>query len=300
MAATLISVFAYRYRLRREAQATDTRLETILRHLGRNLFGDDAWNAVEQTLIGDRTRIDSFLSVLDRESFDSWADSALLSGEVPGSDIELLRSRLTYSVEKRRHLAPVLVAECNPALGMPVAVRQDATQTRGAVADIDKNTFTLWVLGEDNRFDESREASFVLLSRSGTFQFDSRFSLLSDDSLVVKMPARSMNSQRRRFDRFPARLPANVVRINQGTEPIEATITELSGGGATVMDPSGLFKEGHVLSISFEAGGNKYSVTGRVIRADDGALHIRFEAMRDQERLQIAHSVVVLAPVHAS
>ena len=298
-AITLVLVFAFWYRNRRETQSMDKRFETILRHLGRSLFGEDAWVVVEQTLSSDGKRIDAFFSVLDSESFDLWADSALRSGAVSETEVKQLRRRLTFPAEERKHRAPALITECNPTLGMPVAIQQGATQTRGAVADVDKKTFALWVLGEDLQFDESREASFVLLSRSGTYQFDSRFSVLPDGTLIVEMPSRSMRSQRRWFDRFPARLPVNVVRINEDSEPIEATITELSGGGATVMERSGLFDEGNVLNLSFEADDNAYSVIGRVLRADDGALHIRFEAMRDQERLEIAQSVVVLAPAHA-
>jgi hypothetical protein len=297
---TLALVLIFRHRNRRETLSVGKRLETILRHLGRNLFGDDAWVVVEQTLGGNQVKIDGFLSLLDRESFDLWADTALRLGEVSPTEIEQLRGKLTYSVEERRNRTPALITECNPVLGMPVAVQQGATQTRGAVADIDKKTFALWVLGENLHFDESQEASFVLLSRSGTFQFDSHFGLLPDGLMIVDMPARSMRSQRRRFDRFPARLPVNVARISEDSEPIEATITELSGGGATVTDHSGLFGAGQVLNLSFEAGKNLYSVIGRVIRSDDGALHIRFEAMPDQERLEIAQAVVVLAPAHVS
>ena len=297
---TLISVLVFRHRNRRITQSVDKRLETILRHLGRDLFGEDAWVVVEQTLNGNQVKIDGFLSVLDRESFDLWADSALRSGEVTQDEIEQLRGKLTYSVEERRTRAPALITECNPALGMPVAVQQGAIQTRGAVADIDKKTFGLWILGENLDFDESQKASFVLLSRSGTFQFDSEFSMLPDGLMIVQLPERSIRSQRRRFDRFPARLPVYVARIVEDSKPVEATITELSGGGATVADLSGLFDEGHVLKLSFEAGKNLFSVIGRVIRADDGALHIRFEAMPDQERLQIARSVGVLAPTNVN
>ena len=299
-AITLALVFAYRYRNRRDTKTIDKRLETILRHLGRSLFGDDAWKVVEQSLGADQAKIDAFFSVLDRESFDLWADTALRSGQVSDTEIEQLRNQLTYPVEERKNRAPALITECNPTLGMPVAVQQDATQTRGSVADLDKKTFSLWVLGEDLKFDESCEASFVLLSRSGTFQFNSHFSVLPDGLLIVEMPARSIRSQRRRFDRFPARLPVDVARINGNSKPVEATITELSGGGATVMDSFGIFDEGHILNLSFVAGEHVYSVIGRVLRADDGALHVRFEAMPDQERLQIAQSVVVLSPAHTS
>jgi len=296
-AATLLSVLAYHWRLRRVAKSADKRLEGILRHLGRDLFGDDAWAAVEHTLASDPGRIDTFLSVLDRESFEAWASTVEDAGIVPSSEVELLRSRLSRPGEARRQVAaPAAVAECNPTFGMPVAVQQGSFQARGTIADVEKETFTLWVLGDENEFDESEDASFVLLSRSGTYQFDARFKMLPDGTLVVNQPAKSFRSQRRRFDRFPARLPVNVARLFDGSEPTEATITELSGGGATVTDPAGLFDEGQVLNLSFEAGGNSYTVAGRVVRADDGALHIRFEAMRDQERFKIAEAVTIIEP----
>lgn len=295
--ATLLAVLAYSLRSRRVARASDKRLEAILQHLGRDLFGEDAWAAVEKTLVGDPRRMDTFLSVLDQESFDVWASNAEQSGLVPSSEIQLLRSRLTRPGEARRQVAaPARVSESNPTFGMPVAVQQGGFQARGTIADVEKETFTLWVLGEEDQFDDSTEASFVLLSRSGTYQFDSRFRKLPDGTLVVDRPARSLRSQRRRFDRHAARLPVNVARINDDSQRTDATITELGGGGATVTDPERVFEEGQVLKLSFEAGGNNFTVAGRVIRADDGALHVRFEAMRDQERLEIAESVTVLEP----
>lgn len=295
--ATLLSVVAYHWRVRRVARAADKRLEGILRHLGRDLFGEDAWSAVEETLSGDPRRIDTFLSVLDRESFEMWASNAEQTGIVPQSEVQLLRARMARPGEARRQLAaPAAVAECNPTFGMPVAAQQGSFQARGTIADVEEKTFTLWVLGDENEFDESETASFVLLSRSGTYQFDAHFQKLPDGTLVVDQPARSLRSQRRRFERYPARLPVELMRLLDNSEPTQATITELSGGGATVTDPAGLFDEGQVLNLSFEAGGNSYTVAGRVVRADDGALHIRFEAMRDQERFQIAESVTIIEP----
>jgi len=295
--ATLLAVVINHFRSRRAASASNKRLEGILRHLGRDLFGEDAWAAVEKTLAGDPRRMDTFLSVLDHESFDVWASNAEQSGLVPSSEIQLLRSRLTRPGGVRRQVAaPARVSESNPTFGMPVAVQQGSFQARGTIADVEKETFTLWVLSEEDQFDDSKEASFVLLSRSGTYQFDSRFRKLPDGTLVVDRSARSLRSQRRRFDRHAARLPVNVARLNDDSQRAEATITELGGGGATVTDPERMFEEGQVLKLSFEAGGSNFTVAGRVIRADDGALHVRFEAMRDQERLEIAESVTVVEP----
>lgn len=295
--ATLGIVIVTQVRLRRKASASDTRTEAILRHLGRDLFGEDAWVVVEQTLAGDRKRIDTFLSVLDRESFEKWASAAGESGAVPLSDIELLRGRLTQPGEvQRSHGARAPVSECNPTFGMPVAVQQSNTQTRGTIAEIEQKTFTMWLLGDIDEFDDKREASFVLLSRSGTYQFDAGFTKHPDGTLVVDRPAQTLRSQRRRFDRRPARLPVNVERFVDGTQPAEALIIELSGGGATVTNPDDMFSEGQVLNLSFVAGGRTYAVAGRVVR-DDGALHVRFEAMRDQDRVAIAESVNIVEPM---
>jgi PilZ domain-containing protein len=297
--ATLIAVAIYVIRSHRSARASERRLEGVLRHLGRGLFGEDAWDTVERSLSHDPRRIDTFLSVIDRESFDVWAGQAERTGTVDPSDVKLLRDRLTRTNESHRHSsAPARVSECNPTFGMPVAVQQSSSQTRGTIAELAKRTFTMWILGDVNEFDDTREASFVLLSRSGTYQFDARFTKQPDGMLIVERPAQTLRSQRRRFDRHPARLPVNVARLLSDGHPTEAVITELSGGGATVTNPASSFSEGHVLNLSFVAGGRSYTVAGRVVRAeDDGSLHVRFEAMRDQEREAIAESVAIIEPI---
>jgi hypothetical protein len=178
---------------------------------------------------------------------------------------------------------------------MPVAVHQGGFQSRGTIAEVDEDTFTMWVLSDVDDVDDSTDASFVLLSRSGTYQFNARFAKHADGTLVVQRPASVVRSQRRRFERYPARLPASVVRFLGDEDPSQALITELSGGGATVTNPAGTFAEGNVLQLSFDAGGRTYTVAGRVVRAENekDVLHLRFEALKEQDRQEIAHSIVV-------
>jgi PilZ domain-containing protein len=299
--ATLIAVAVYMIRSRRSTRASDHRLEAVLRHLGRGLFGEDAWDTVERSLAEDPRRVDTFLSVIDRESFDVWAGEAERTGTVEAADVKLLRDRLTRPSESQRQgPAPARVSECSPTFGMPVAVQQASFQTRGTIAEVAKHSFTMWLLGDGDEIDDSMEASFVLLSRSGTYQFDAQFTKQPDGMLSVQRPAQTLRSQRRRFDRHPARLPVNVARLLSDGHPTEAVITELSGGGATVTNPASSFSEGHVLNLSFVAGGRSYTVAGRVVRAeDDGSLHVRFEAMRDQERQAISESVSIVEPLHS-
>ncbi len=293
---TLIFLLIYHLRSRKSARTSEQRIESLVRHLGRDLFGDDAWHAVEDSLAGRGKRVDTLLSVLDRESFEVWAEEAQSHGDVDEAEISLLRQRLSQPGESRRIPdTPAPVSEFRPTFGMPVAVHQGSFQSRGTIAEVDDHTFTMWVLSDVVNMDDSIEASFVLLSRSGTYQFDARFTQHADGTLVVQRPASIVRSQRRRFERYPAKLPASVVRFLGDDGPLQASITELSGGGATMTNPAGRFAEGNVLELSFEAGGRTYTVAGRVVRAesDREVLHLRFEALKEQDRQEIAHSIVV-------
>lgn len=301
---TLAVVLIHQWRTRRTARDTNRRLEGVLRLLGRDLFGAEAWDVVEEKISGNGSRLDTFLSVLDRESFEVWAIEAERTGEVDASEIRLLRDRLVQPGEVRRLAsAPARISECNPTFGMPVAVHQSGYQTRGTIAEVEDGTFTMWILGDVDQMDDSRQASFVLLSRSGTYQFDADFTKHADGTLVVQRPVRTLRSQRRRFERHAARLSVTMAPFLGEEQPMEALITELSGGGATVTNPEGSFAVGNVLTLSFEAGGRQYTVAARVVRAgtEDGELHVRFEAMKDQERDAIAESVVLpVSPRHAA
>lgn len=71
---------------------------------------------------------------------------------------------------------------------------------------------------------------------------------------------------------------------------------ELDGGGATVTNPDGSSIVGNVVALTSSTGGQQYHVAGRVIRTSraDTDLHVRFEAMKDEQRAQIAGSVAAV------
>ena len=307
--ATLVFLAIYQVRSRRAARAAAGRVDALVSHLGRHVFGEDGWEVVERSVsasaagLSAGSRLDTLLALLDRESLEMWVDQAVQDGDVDPEEIRLLHARLKQPDEARRLIAePSSVAECNPTFGMPVAVNQGTFQTRGTIAEVDERSFAIWILGDGEGLDDSEEASFILLSRSGPYQFTARFTRHPDGSIVVPRPARVLHSQRRRFDRHPARLPVIVRPYLADEEPVEAVITELSGGGATVANPAKPFAVGNVLTLSFIAGGRSYTVAGRVVRADgtSGPLHVRFEALKDQERHEIAVSVALTDPAGAS
>lgn len=293
---TLAIVVAVQIASRRRARTSEMRIASVVRLLGKDLFGDEAWEVVERAVSGNGSRVDSLLSILDRASFETWAARALRAGSVSGEEVELLRDRLTQAVEPSLPRQPQQQPEppCRPTFGMPVSVDQRGYQVRGTVADVDEETLTVWILGAGENFDEAKPASFLLLSRNGAYQFESRFSKRPDDTLVVERPERIVWTQRRRFGRHPATLPVALTTYLGDEDPVESTICELGGGGATITNPAGAFGIGNVLTLEFSAGGADYAVTGRVVRAshDERRLHVRFEAMMDQQRYALAESVV--------
>ena len=177
---------------------------------------------------------------------------------------------------------------------MPVAVRQGSVNARGTIAEVGENAFSVWLLNNDDELKEEEPATVLLLSRSGPYTFQAYLRKDHDGTLVVERPGRIVRTQRRRFERRPASLSATVREYLGGEQPVtQTTISELSGGGATLANPDHEFDVGNVLTMSFFAGDQHYTVAGRVVRtsADESRLHVRFEAMKDQQREEIARSL---------
>lgn len=293
---TLGLLLAYEIRSRRALRRANRRLEQMVTYLGRNVFGEYGWSALEQTVAANGSRLDSLLSLFDPASFETWAREATSAGLMEASRVEELRGRFARALESHGLSdAESDVSECIPTSGTPVAVRQSGVQARGTIAEVGQTTFTIWILDSADGLDVEKPATFVLLSRSGPYRFEAQIEHVEDGSVIAKRPPRIVRTQRRRFGRRAAALSATVKEYLGDDPPYEAVISELSGGGATLTNPGGIFSLGSVLTLSFTAGRREYTVTGRVVRisGDEGQLHVRFEAMKDQQREEIAETVAL-------
>jgi len=263
--ATLVAVLAHQLKLRRVFRLSNSRLEKIVGYLGRSLYGEMGWQKVEETAAANGQRLDSLLEVL-----------------TPPSDLSPSTG------------ADWGFAEVVPASGMPVAVRQGRVNARGTIAEVGENAFAVWLLDDEVQLNEDELATVLLLSRSGPYTFEASVRTDVDGTVIVGRPERIVRTQRRRFERRPASLPATVHEYLDGeSRTTETTISELSGGGATLLNHGHEFAVGNVLTMSFFAGTQHYTVAGRVVRssADESRLHVRFEAMKDQQREDIARSL---------
>jgi hypothetical protein len=294
--ATLGFLLAYEIRARNALRRTNGRFEEVVSFLGRSLFGEQGWSTIEHITAANGKRMDSLLSLFDPQSFEQWAHQTAEKGLIDEVQIDDLRERLTQPPEFGRPiLAEAGFSECVPTSGMPIAAIQGELQARGTIAEVNQSTITIWILDTDDGLDAEKPVSFMLLSRSGPYTFEANMRRIGDGILVVERPPRIVRAQRRRFRRRPASLPAKVRAYLDGSSPADAIINELSGGGATLTNPNHAFTVGNVLSMSFSAGTRQFDLAGRVVRTSDNSsrLHVRFEAMKDQQREDIAEYVAL-------
>lgn len=293
--ATLTAVLVYQLRSRRALRKSNERLEKVVGYLGRSLFGEGGWRKVEQTAATNGRRLDSLVSLLDPASFEEWASDRVARGLIDVHEADELRERITQPPELSRSIGGGdAFSEVIPTSGMPIAVRQGEVNARGTIAEVGENAFSVWLIDGDEELREDEPVTLLLLSRSGPFTFAASLRKDDDGTLIVERPGRIVRTQRRRFERRPASLATTVKEyLGADTLAAEATISELSGGGATVSNPNHEFDVGNVLTMSFFAGSRHYTVAGRVVRtsANDDRLHVRFEAMKDQQREEIATSL---------
>lgn len=166
-AVTLAVVLAHQLRPHKEAVRTARRFQTIVRVMGRSLFGEDGWEAVKRSLDKTAQRTDALFALLGRDAFGVWAREAVDARTLSPEQTELLRSRML----KAKSVSDSLIIrdradDCLPTSGMSVSVRQADLQVRGTIGEVADNTLSVWLLASSDGLDASSLASFVLLSRS--------------------------------------------------------------------------------------------------------------------------------------
>ena len=293
---TLAFLLISEVRSRRAVTRTNRRLEEVVRYLGRNLLGADGWEVFEHLNTKEGKRLDSLVSLFDPEGFEEWMHSLAERGLLSSEELDAFKQRLNRQPGPMTFEASQpTVPECVPTAGMPVAISQNHVHARGTISNVSNNSFTIWLISNAEKLTDGEAASLLLLSRRGPYRFSARMRKGEDGSIVVERPTRILRNQRRRFGRYPTAIPAAAKPYLSEEEPAEATVRELSGGGATITNPGGRFQSGNVLELTFASGRQRYTVAGRVVRTsdDDELLHVRFEAMKDQQRVEIAESLVL-------
>jgi hypothetical protein len=124
---------------------------------------------------------------------------------------------------------------------------------------------------------------------SGIFTFSSHVTGTKERFIEIAHTEAIKRIQRRRFYRKKTRVPALVKHSGSREHPVRSTLTDLGGGGATLVNPGGTFQEKDELALYFRTiKKESIQLCAKVLRiSDEGKLlHVAFhhisEASRDR------------------
>ena len=77
-------------------------------------------------------------------------------------------------------------------------------------------------------------------------------------------------------------------------KPLKTVLIELSGGGASLQNPSRALTLDQQVELSFAPQGEKFRVSGRIVRLSKGGqvIHVEFQALEEAERERISRLAV--------
>jgi hypothetical protein len=125
---------------------------------------------------------------------------------------------------------------------------------------------------------------------SGIFSLSSRVTDAKDKFIEIAHTETIKRIQRRRFYRKKTRIPAFVKLAGSREHPVRSILTDLGGGGATLVNPGGAFHEKDELVLFFRTMKKEnIQIRAKVLRIsdDEKSLHVAFHHISEAHRDRI-------------
>jgi len=159
------------------------------------------------------------------------------------------------------------------------------------------------VSASDPAFDLSAGPAAIPVSvyfqnRAGFFSFPTRITAREEQVIRLDHSDRIKRYQRRRYTRRQLRLPVFIHPHGGTSKPLKTVLIELSGGGASLQNPSRAFTVDQQVELSFAPQlapqGEKFHVRGRIVRLSKSGqvAHVEFQALEAAERERIGRLAV--------
>ncbi len=226
--------------------------------------------------------------LLKRRVFDACAEKMRAAEGTPKALLASLRMKVGFNV-----LQPYETPASSEDLptGMVLLLVQDeGTRLRGTItAQAPKRMFI--TLDPGSRPPAIGRAYAVYFNTpSGVFRFHSRSVDAADGTVSLEHSKTIEHFQRRAFFRVHESLPVYIkVSLSAGA-PVEATLLDISSGGAGLRNPGIQARQGDLLEMSFSPVLKRLPITARIIRTskDGKLLFVRFESLSRMDRKRLA------------
>jgi len=229
--------------------------------------------------------------MVNAQVFDRCARRLIATEEVEPGVLNSLRGKLGFPADIEDFMplsSRDLVAE------VPVLVVQEGRPAvRGRVISVGEACVEIQT--EDNAAAIRTDGAVVVYfqNRAGFFTFETSIESIEQQLLRLAHSQHIKRYQRRRYSRKNVKLPVFVRPYQSGAKSLKSIMFDLSGGGASVRNPSGRLQVDQQVELSFAPGVEKFHVLGQIVRTSNaGALiHIEFQALDSTARDRMIRAI---------
>ncbi len=264
------------------------RSREMLEHRLGELELDDEDSALLGRLSAYLTRGESEYSLLvNSRTFDACAARMRGAEDIPEVSLNSLRLKIGFRITQPEQVpsstlelpegsALLLVGRGTPRLRAVLAAQRPA----GMLVRLERGS---------TRPAKGARLTVYFHNAAGIFSFATNVNDVMGDAVQLDHSRQVLRFQRRRYYRRKEHLPVFIKPANAAASPLPSSILDLGGGGASVLNVRGMFREGDLLEISFSPAVGNFSLTARVRRVSwkGKVLNVQFESVSEAERNRI-------------
>ena len=230
-------------------------------------------------------------------AFNHCAQKLRDKGVLPSDGLANLRLKLGFTA---RNPEAVPASSTEIPVGTAVLIRkrnsgsrQKQRTLRGRVLHQEPQSLAVRLMGEDTDLHPGDPVGVVFQNRAGLFSFAGRVVSREGNLLRFSHAESIRRVQRRKFYRRKTSLPTGI-RLSGSEGPfLPAAFIDLGGDGASLTNPQRRFNPGDAVELSFQNGGERFTVQAEVLRLSRGGerLHVRFAPLREADRDRLIGSL---------
>ncbi|NBC28643.1 MAG: hypothetical protein GVY29_01465 [Spirochaetes bacterium] len=284
----------YHRRERRQQRAGRMRAvqEAWNEHI-RRLELPPSWVEVAETLSRYlRDPDEKYLLFENQQSFNVAADAAITDGAVREDTISALRVHLGFSVPRQG--SPISTASLSAGATVFVRASRSRAVVRARVLAPDAHHLKLQVQPGTPPIPSGRSVQVYYRNDRGIFRIVTDVLGHEDGVLSLRHSEHVSRKQKRKFFRKRVSEPAHVSLDGDESEQHSTRIRDLGGGGASFMNPDGLFSVGELVQLHLGArDGSRLALHAKILRlSEDGSVcHVEFFSIRESVRDKIYNMI---------
>jgi hypothetical protein len=203
---------------------------------------------------------------------------------VPEQTLNALRLKLGFRVTEAEE-APSSTAELPPGATL-LLVLEGGTRVRGSLLAQGAGAMLVKVPSDLPPLKRGAELTLHFHNSAGIFSFRTSVTDVAEDAVFLAHTSAIARAQRRRYCRRRQRIPVWGTPLADGGKRILTVLLDISGGGASLVNPRGTLKAGDRLELSLSTEAAQLPLAARVLRLsrDGKVANVSFESLSEVER----------------